>query len=143
VSCSSERADVRAYWVGAVVDRAARGAAAQGKPVGGGSLVAAKPAGHRREAEPAAQISARLSKPPLPAWWLSAVVEDVHPDHVIAGTAMRIRRGGTLFLDLIAAESSDLQLVFARFGLPTAWPGPRLGTSSPTSVSAARPGTLE
>ena len=72
----------------------------------------------RREAEPAVQIGPRLSKPPLPSSWLTAVVADVHLDHVILGAAMRIRRSGTLLLGLAAAESSDLQPVFAGFGLP-------------------------
>jgi hypothetical protein len=69
--------------------------------------------GTRRATEPAAEIGARLSQPRLPGSWLSAVVTDLHADRVIAGAAVRIRRDGIFFLDLVAAEHSDLQLVFA------------------------------
>src|SRR5262245_3701509 len=74
--------------------------------------------------EPAAQIGARLSKPRPPASWLSAVVTDLHADRVIPGAAMRVRRGGILFLDLVAAERSDLQLMFAGLRLPGQRPLP-------------------
>src|SRR5215831_21236965 len=74
--------------------------------------------------EPAAEIGARLSKPRPPASWLSAVVADLHADRVIPGAAMRVRRGGIFFLDLVAAERSDLQLMFAGLRLPGQRPLP-------------------
>jgi len=101
--------------------RRPRRAGGNGSAKTGWRGVAVSPPGRRgirRETEPAGEIGARVGKPRPPAWWLSAVVRDLRADRVIAGAALRIRRGGIFLLDLVAAERSDLQLVFAGFRLP-------------------------